>query len=380
LIDLRLSGGYNLTTERKNMVVKVGLMNIERLSLETQTLHAELLERLCVREAQRNIGNLEGTFTVKTIYGIEYVYFLHYAAGGRRTNISLGRMSPAIESLIAQHREGRRDVASDIIGIRELCAQIKAGRAAVVDPATAKVVRELEAGGIFRVGGILVGTLAFACIGNLLGVIWDRTTLATRDIDLAFERTVSVAVPKVEADVPKSIESLAMGFFPLPRLNPKHPSTSFTIRKSPLRIDLLTPRTGGQGEDPVYIPRLKAAAQPLPYLDYLFEDPVRGALLNGEATLVLIPQPIRFALHKLIVSQEREAAAEAKKYKDLWQAFQLLTFFEQERPQDVEPAWKDLLSRGPNWRRRADAGLAMMQRRFGKSALAEGLQHSAAQG
>lgn len=349
-------------------------MNIERLSLETQTLHAELLERLCVREAQRNIGTLEGTFTVKTIYGIDYAYFLHYLPGGGRINISLGRMSQAIESLIAQHREGRSDVAADVIGIRELSAQIKAGKAAVVDPATAKIVRELEAGGIFRVGGILVGTLAFACIGNLLGVIWDRTTLATRDIDFAFERNVSIAVPNVAADVPKSIESLAMGFFPIPRLNPKHPSTSFTIRKSPLRIDLLTPRMGSQGEDPVYIPRLKAAAQPLPYLDYLFEDPVRGAVINGEATLVLIPQPIRYALHKLIVSQEREPAMEAKKHKDLWQAFQLLSFFEQERPLDIKPAWIDLISRGPKWHRRAAAGLTMMEGRFGKSALAESLR------
>ena len=164
-----------------------------------------------------------------------------------------------------------------------------------------------------------------------------------------------------------------MGFFPIPRLNPKHPSTSFTVRKSPLRIDLLTPRTGRQGDDPIFIPRLKAAAQPLPYLDYLFEDPVRGAVINGEATLVVIPQPINFALHKLIVSQEREPAAEAKKHKDLWQAFQLLSFFEQERPQDVEPAWKSLISRGPKWLRRAAAGLSMMESRFGKSELTESL-------
>lgn len=353
-------------------------MDIERLSLETQTLHAELLERLCVREAQRNIGALEGTFTVKTIHGHDYAYFLHYVPGGGRINISLGQMSPAIESLIVQHREGRGAAATDVIGIRELSAQVKAGKAAVADPSTAKIVRELEAGGIFRVGGILVGTLAFACIGNLLGAVWDRTTLVTRDIDFAFERTVSIAVPKVTADVPKSIESLALGFFPIPRLNPKHPSTSFTIRNSPLRIDLLTPRMGSQGDDPVYIPRLKAAAQPLPYLDYLFEDPVRGTVINGEATLVLIPQPIRFALHKLIVSQEREPTAEAKKHKDLWQAFQLLCFFEQERPGDIEPAWEDLVSRGPQWHRRATAGLTMLERRFGKFAPAENLRRIAA--
>lgn len=353
-------------------------MNIERLSFETQTLHAELLERLCVREAQRNIGTLEGTFTVKTINGIDYAYFLHYLPGGRRANISLGRMSLGIEELIAQHREGRVDVSTDSIGIRELSAQIKAGNAAVADLGTAKIVREMEAGGVFRVGGILVGTLAFACIGNLLGVIWDRTTLATRDIDFAFERAVSIAVPNITTDVPKSIESLAMGFFPIPRLNPKHPSTSFTIRKSPLRIDLLTPQMAGQGEDPVYIPRLKAAAHPLPYLDYLFEDPVRGAVINGEATLVLIPQPIRFALHKLIVSQEREAVAEAKKHKDLWQSFQLLSYFEQERPQDIEPAWKDIVSRGHKWQHKAVAGLSMMENRFGKFAQAESLRRIAA--
>lgn len=339
-------------------------MSIERLSIETQTLHAELLERLCACEAQRNIGNLEGTFTFKTIQGVEYAYFLHYTPGGKRINISLGRRTATIEQLMAQHREGRTDAAIDVVGIRELCAQIKAGRAATADQATARVVRELEAGGIFRVGGILVGTLAFSCIGNLLGVVWDRTTLATRDIDLAFERSVSIAVPHVTANIPKSIESLAMGFFPIPRLDPRQPSTSFTIRKTPLRIDLLTPQQGVRSEAPVHIPRLNAAAQPLPFLDYLFEDPVRGAVLNGDATLVLLPQPLRFALHKLIVSQEREAAAEAKKYKDLWQAHQILAFFEQERPGDFEPAWKDLISRGPGWRKRAEAGLAMMRKRF----------------
>lgn len=73
-----------------------------------------------------------------------------------------------IESLIAQHREGRSDVATDVIGIRELGAQIKAGKAAVADQATAKVVRELEAGGVFRVGGVLVGTLAFSVRGAVI--------------------------------------------------------------------------------------------------------------------------------------------------------------------------------------------------------------------
>ncbi len=340
-------------------------MEFERLSIETQTLHAELMERLCVKEAQRNIGALDGTFTVKKINGHDYAYFLHYLPGGRRVNISLGRMSTAIEELIAEHREGRIDNTEDVIGVRELSAQIKAGNAATVDVSTARIIRELEAGGVFRVGGILVGTLAFACLGNLLGVVWDRTTLVTRDVDFAFERSVSIAVPNVSTDIPKAIESLRMGFFPIPQLNFKQPSTSFAVRKSPLRIDLLTPKTGRQSEEPVHISRLKAAAQPLSYLGYLFEDPVRGAVINGEATLVLLPQPIRYALHKLIVSQEREAVAEAKKHKDLWQSFQLLSFLEQNHPQDIEPAWMNFIGRGSKWGRKAVAGLNMMEERFG---------------
>lgn len=338
-------------------------MALTRLSIETQTLHAELMERLGVREAQRSIGSLEGTFTTKTIGGREYLYFLHYAPGGRR-NISLGQMTPGLADLVARHREGRREEKEDPVGIRELCSQLKAGRIAVAPHAVMRVVRELADAAVFRVGGVLVGTRAFACIGNLLGVRWDETTLGTQDVDIAAERNVSIAVPNLTADIPKALESLSMGFFPIPRLNPRHPSTSFAIRKSPLRVDLLTPKTGA-GEDPVYIPRLKAAAQPLSFLGYLLEDPIPGAVLDGDAVQVLIPQPLRFALHKLIVSQSRDVTAGAKAHKDLYQAHQILAYFREERPSDIEPAWKNLVGRGPQWRKRAEAGLKKMRETWG---------------
>jgi len=336
----------------------------ERLSIETQTLHAELMERLAVRDAQRTIADLEGTFTTKTISGGEYLYFLHYDAGGRRRNICLGRKTLGLDELVARYKEGRKEEILDPLGIRELCAQLKAGRAAIADTGTARVIRELAEGGVFHVGGVLVGTQSFACIGNLLGVVWDATTLKTRDVDIAIERNVSIAVPNITSDVPKTLESMEMGFFPIPRLNHKEPSTSFSIRRNPLRVDLITPQKT-RSDGPVFIKRLNAAAQPLKFLDYLIEDPIRGAVLNGDATIVLIPQPIRYALHKLIVSQEREVTAGAKRQKDLWQAFQLLEFFIAENPLEIEPSWNALVSRGPGWKKKLEAGLADMQRRFG---------------
>ena len=336
----------------------------ERLSIETQTLHAELMERLSVRDAQRSIADLEGTFTTKTISGGEYLYFLHYDADGRRRNICLGRKAPGLDELVARYKEGRKEEILDPLGIRELCAQLKAGRAAIADTGTARVIRELAEGGVFHVGGVLVGTQSFACIGNLLGVVWDATTLKTRDVDIAIERNVSIAVPNITSDVPKTLESMEMGFFPIPRLNHKEPSTSFSIRRNPLRVDLITPQKS-RSDGPVFIKRLNAAAQPLRFLDYLIEDPIRGAVLNGNATIVLIPQPIRYALHKLIVSQERDVTAGAKRQKDLWQAFQLLEFFVAENPLAIEPSWNALISRGPGWKKRLEAGLADMQHRFG---------------
>jgi len=341
-----------------------------RLSIETKTLHAELMERLNVQEAQRSIANLDGTFTTKSINSLDYLYFIHYDAGGRRRSFCLGRKSPGLEKVVLDHQEGKKENSTDPIGIRELCAQLKAGKVALVDNAAARVIKELADSAVFNVGGVLIGTQAFACIGNLLGVVWDSTTLSTRDVDIAIEQNVSVAVPDISVDIPKTLQSLEMGFFPIPMLNHKHPSTSFSIRKNPLRVDLLTPRIK-EDDAPVFIKRLNAAAQPLKYLGYLIEEPIRGAVLNGGASAVLIPQPIRYALHKLIVSEERDVTAGAKRHKDLWQAFQILSFMVEEYPRGIAPAWSALISCGSVWKKRAEAGLAEMQKRFGEISLFE---------
>ncbi|CAG1014005.1 hypothetical protein ANAEL_04862 [Anaerolineales bacterium] len=44
-------------------------------------------------------------------------------------------------------------------------------------------------------------------------------------------------------------------------------------------------------------------------LDYLIEKPINAVMLAGNPCLVKVPQPARFALHKLVVSQERAATA-----------------------------------------------------------------------
>lgn len=109
----------------------------------------------------------------------------------------------------------------------------------------ARVLRALADAGVFRLGAMLVGTHAFALLGNLLGVQWSGASWATEGVDVA--APLELATPQLEADVPKALESLQMGFVTVPAFDPRHPSTSFKVRGKVLRVDLLTPRSWPRG-------------------------------------------------------------------------------------------------------------------------------------
>jgi len=67
---------------------------------------------------------------------------------------------------------------------------------------------------------------------------------------------------------------------------------------------------------------------------------------------VKVPEPARYAIHKLLVASNRDARFAAKAEKDRLQAFQLLSLLEQDRPGDILLAAEAALERGPDWRRR----------------------------
>jgi len=173
--------------------------------------------------------------------------------------------------------------------------------------------------GLVDAGAVLVGTHAFAVLGNVLAVQWASRGAA-------------------------------------------HPSTSFKIRGQALRVDLLCPKRGA-ADDPVFIRRFGAAAQPLAYLDYLLAELERAVLIDGGAALVNVPGPARFAFHKLLVATLRPAAFQAKAEKDVVQAAQVLEVLVEARPGDLRPAWDSLRGAGRSWDRAARRGLALLGRR-----------------
>ena len=119
-------------------------------------------------------------------------------------------------------------------------------------------------------------------------------------------------------------------------------------------MDLLTPARRGAAA-PVFIRRLNASAAPVKYLDYIIEEPIHAVMLAGSPCLVKVPQPARYALHKLIVSQERDPTVAAKKKKDILQAKSLLALLREDRPGDIRLAWEALAKRGSIWVKRVKA-------------------------
>lgn len=320
---------------------------MERIGGETVVLYADLRERLEMFEAMRNIASLSGEFTTKNIKGSVYHYFQTTLSGGR-TQIYIGADNEEIRRLIDERKAGAVDVSKDEKMFQRLGAQIIAGGVVPLLPDMAKIISRLADSGVFKLGCVMVGTIAYQIIGAHLGVIWDGGSRMTQDIDLASDNRVALAVPDLQADVPGIIESLQMGFFPVPRLSHKEPSTSYAIRGKTLRIDLLTPARS-KLTTPVFIRRLNAAATPLKYLDFLISDPLNAVMISGNPCLVKVPQPARYALHKLIISQERDISATDKKRKDMLQAATMLNILREDRPGDIEIAKEDLANRGASW-------------------------------
>lgn len=332
---------------------------MEYIGGETVVLYADLRERLEMFEAMRDIASLSGQFTTKTVKGSIYHYFQATLSSGR-TQIYLGPDSEEIRRLIDQRKAGAKDVGSDGKMFQRLGSQLIAGGVTPVMPDMSRIIGRLADSGVFRLGGVLVGTVAYQILGPHLGVIWDAGVRMTQDVDLAGDTRIAVAVPNLQADVPAALESLQMGFFPVPRLSRKEPSTSYAIRGKTLRIDLLTPAKRG-ATAPVFIRRLNAAAAPLKYLDYLIEEPIAAVMISGNPCLVKVPQPARYALHKLIVSQERDATATDKKRKDMDQAAAMLAILREARPGDIELAREELAKHGASWLKKLEVACSEAQ-------------------
>ena len=322
-------------------------MPYDRVPETTQTLYAELLE-LAIHAAAEEaaIGAPPGTFVSKVIKGRTY-WYLQRQEGERKRQLYLGPESDELQGWMRKVKEARSAAKVDQKTRSRICSMLAAGGAVRETAAVTKVLRLLSDSGVFRWGGVLVGTHAFTAHANMLGVRFDGRMLRTQDVDVAQDPAIGVALSAREetSDVERALVDSGLGFHAVPGFDPRHPSTSFKIRGRELRVDFLTPLKGPETDKPVFLPAFKVSAQPLRLLDYLIADPAQAVVVGGSGVLVNVPDPARFAIHKLWTSGRRPVSEQAKAAKDLRQAGQLIEVLLDDRPEDLAAAWDGLRGR-----------------------------------
>jgi hypothetical protein len=299
------------------------------------------------------------TIVEKTIGGRVYLYVQERALGGMRQSY-LGSDTPEVRARAEALRAGWADQRADRERRALLVKLARTAGCATPTPAELKLLETLAHGALFAMGGVLVGTHAFAALMNALGVAADVASVRTGDVDLVHDPRMLVALvdaPLLPKLTSEGVDGLKL--WPIPGFDPRSPSTSFLVHGSRLRLDLLTPMRG-RSTSPVHIAALGASATPLRFLDYLVAESQPGAIVGAAGVLVNLPDPARFALHKLVVAEERHAAFATKSRKDRLQAETLLDVLLEDRPDDVRAAWDDLAGRGSGWTKRALRSLAQL--------------------
>lgn len=123
-----------------------------------------------------------------------------------------------------------------------------------------------------------------------------------------------------------------------------------------LRIKMLTPMAAAH-----HMPHMQGLRHPLTpmnYMEFLLERKTHGVVFaKTGAFAVNLPDPARFAIHKIIGLGEKSAAPREAEALDLEQAASLIEWHsEQGRLQHLQDAWREASSLGADWRRLANAG------------------------
>jgi hypothetical protein len=93
----------------------------------------------------------------------------------------------------------------------------------------------------------------------------------------------------------------------------------------------------------------------------LIAEPVAAIALYGSGVAVSVPQPARFAVHKLVLAQERRQNERPKRQKDLLQAGALIEALRESDPNALSDAFDSARGQGGRWSSRIGRSLAELE-------------------
>src|SRR4051812_41672652 len=206
--------------------------------LVLQTTYAELLDR-STNAAFDDAFAEDGSFIAKTVKERKYWYF-QAGAGENRSQRYVGPETPELLDRITRHKEHRDDIKERRALVSTLVRSFGLPRPI---PDIGNVLAALAKAGVFRLRGVLVGTIAFQTYPSMLGVRLPGALLQTGDIDIAQFKNASVAVGDSTPPVLDVLKDVDTTFRAIPHVVDGRRVTSYAA-KGGVRVDFLTPNTG----------------------------------------------------------------------------------------------------------------------------------------
>lgn len=320
---------------------------MEELSLAIRTLFSEFQETAHNRHKLEIEIYEQGTFAKKTVKGSAYWYLQRYV-NGQAVQKYFGPSNAQNNKIVTQKRDDQKEqrklLKQLIDSENKITTLLRRAGIPSLDSKSAAVIEVLS-----DTGAVLVGSHAFSAYCGMLGVLFDHNLLKTADVDIAFDSSIEASGKPL--NILEVLKKIAPDFREVPGLSNKYPPHSF-IGGNGIRVDILAPLVGKSKPSIKIKNVLGAAAEPLRFLDFLIKCPVKAVLIGPKGGIpVFVPDPARYALHKLIISSYRSASDTSKRTKDLAQAHQLLNVCLRERKTDLLMAYKEVINRGPKWKK-----------------------------
>jgi hypothetical protein len=322
------------------------MLKLERHSSAAHAAYHDLLRSL----QDDAVSDIRGTPT-RLVRGSRRYWYDSYRVGSSVRQSYIGEDTDELRARIARINDIKAKETERKSHRTRLIRILRAEGFLSVDSGIGSLMSGLTKAGVFRLGGTLVGTIAFRLYEGELGLRYGFDEAAqTNDIDIAsFERLSLALEDAVSEPLQKVLGDFA--FDPVPTLE-RDAVWRWRQTRSDTLVEFLTP-SFDEEESLRPLPALGVHAQSLHHLNYLIAEPIKAAVPYRSGVLVQIPRPERFAIHKLIIADRRRDGSDSlKAVKDRRQAEFLIEALAEDRPEDLREAYDDAMARGPRWRER----------------------------
>lgn len=247
------------------------------VDLVYRTMFAELVQRSLDASFETDFSTA-GNFVRVPVKGRDYWYFEQTQPEKARKYVG-----PSDDPKVAKRVEAFQEIKEDLRSRRKLVSTLtREARLTAPDRFTGDVVQAMGAAGIFRLRGVLIGTLAFQTYAGHLGVRLPGASLQTGDADFAQHYSISSSVADTLPPVLEILREIDQTFRGIPHRSDPLRTTQFE-NATRYKVEFLTPNRGSDVYDDHAspVPALGgASAQPLRFLDFLIHEPIRTVMLH----------------------------------------------------------------------------------------------------